>query len=99
MINRILIREGRVKKTPYVPKGKEYPYFTEALCINNIHQADLLGPRYIKGDGKFYSFNVMDAFNHRVYFESQRTKEDHPVASNLINKVLEVDGNPGFFTN
>ena len=64
-INRILKR-GLVKKTPYVPKGVEYPYFTEALTFNNIHQADLMGPRYIKGDGTFYSLNVMDIFSHRV---------------------------------
>jgi putative transposase len=52
-INRILKREGLVKKTLYTPKGVVYPYFTEALGFNNIHQADLLGPRYIKDDGGF----------------------------------------------
>ena len=66
-INRVLKREGLIKKTPYVPQGVEYPYFKEALDFNNIHQADLVGPRYIKGDGKFYSYNVMDLFSHRVY--------------------------------
>ena len=67
-----------------MPKGVEYPYFTEALDINNIHQADLVGPRYIKGDGKFYSFNVIDRFSHWVHLESQRTKEDRQVASSLL---------------
>ena len=61
-----------------------YPYFTEALEVNNIHQIDLVGPRYIKGDGRFYSFNVMDRFSHAVYLESQRTKADDAVASSLL---------------
>jgi len=80
-INRVLKREGLVKKPSYVPKGVAYPYFTEALEINNIHQVDLVGPRYIKGDGRFYSLNVVDLFSHQVYLEPQRTKADEPVAS------------------
>jgi hypothetical protein len=44
----------------------------------------LIGPRYIKADGRFYSFNVMDVFSHRVYIESQRTKEDRQVAGSLM---------------
>jgi len=53
--------------------------------MNNIHQADLVGPRYIKGDGKFYSFNLMDLYSHQVYIEAQRTKEDRQVASSLLS--------------
>ena len=44
----------------------------------------MIGPRYIKADGRFYSFNVMDVFSHRVYIESQRTKEDRQVAGSLM---------------
>jgi hypothetical protein len=36
-INRVLKREGLIKRTVYVPKGVEYPYLTEALDINNIN--------------------------------------------------------------
>jgi hypothetical protein len=61
-----------------------YPYFTEALDLNHIHQADLVGPRYLKGDGRFYSLNIMDLFSHQVYLESQRSKEDWQVASGLL---------------
>jgi len=95
-INRVLKREGLVKKkTNYITKGVEYPYFTEALDFNNIHQADLVGPRYIKGDGRFYSLNVMDLFSHRVYIESQRTKEDHQVAASLM-RCWKALGLPDF---
>lgn len=44
----------------------------------------MVGPRYIKGDGKFYALNVMDLFSHRVYLESQRTKGDKQVAASLM---------------
>jgi putative transposase len=50
----------------------------------------LVGPRYIKGDGRFYSFNVIDLFDRMAYIESQRTKQDMQVAGSLIRswKVL-----------
>jgi hypothetical protein len=78
-----------------VPKGVEYPYFTEALDFNNIHQADLVGPRYIKGDGRFYSLNVMDLFGHRVYIESKRTKQDGQIAASLL-RCWKVLGPPDY---
>ena len=65
------------------------------MDFNNIHQADLVGPRYIKGDGKFYSFNVIDLFSHRVYIESQRTKEDRQIVSSLM-RCWKVIGIPDF---
>jgi putative transposase len=78
-----------------VPKGTEYPYFTEALEVNNIHQVDLVGPRYIKGDGRFYSLHIMDLFRHEVYLESQRTKADDPVAAGLL-RCWKAMGIPDF---
>ena len=38
----------------------------------------------LKNDGKFYSFNLMDLFSHRVFIESQRTKADRQVAHSLL---------------
>jgi len=84
-----------LKKTSYVAKGVEYPYFTQPLDFNNIHQADLIGPRYIKADGRFYSFNVMDLFSHRAYIQSQRTKEDRQVAASLM-RCWKTIGIPDF---
>ena len=45
---------------------------------------DLVGPRYIKGDGRFYSMNVIDLYSHRVFIESNRTKEDDNIAHGLL---------------
>jgi putative transposase len=65
------------------------------LTFNNIHQADLFGPRYIKNDGRFYSFNVIDLYSHRVYVESQRTKDDRQVAASLM-RCWKTVGMPDF---
>lgn len=73
----------------------EYPYFTEALCENNLQQMDLLGPRYIKDDGRFYSLNTIDLYSHEVYLESQRTKEDSQVAKGLL-RCWKTMGLPDF---
>jgi putative transposase len=54
-----------------------------------------MGPRYIKGDGTFYSLNVMDIFSHRVYIESQRTKDDRQIASSLM-RCWKTVGMPDF---
>ena len=54
-----------------------------------------MGPRYIKGDGRFYSFNVIDVFSHQIHIESQRTKEDRQVASSLM-RCWKAMGIPDF---
>jgi hypothetical protein len=56
---------------------------------------DLVGPRYIKGDGKFYSLNVIDLYSHRVYVGSQRTKQDDQVAASLL-RCWKTMGLPDF---
>ncbi len=54
-----------------------------------------MGPRYIKGDGRFYSFNLMDVYSHQVYIEAQRTKGDKQVASSLLRSWKAI-GVPDF---
>jgi len=83
-IKRILKREGLQRtKAPYAPKGKAYPK-QDAVCANNVHQADLVGPRFIKGDGRFYSLNIMDIATHRICLNPSRRKDDESVAEGLI---------------
>lgn len=78
-----------------MPKGVDYPYFKEILKRNEVHQADFIGPRYIKGDGRFHSFNIIDLATHQVYIESQRSQEDSHVASNLM-RCWKAMGIPDF---
>jgi putative transposase len=97
-INRIIKRAGLLrKKIPYTPKGKVYPK-PEAICTNNIHQADLVEPRFIKGDGRFYSLNVMDVATHRIKINPSRRKDDESVAAGLIQTWKKL-GIPDFRKN
>jgi putative transposase len=73
----------------------EYPYFRKPLGINSIHQADLLGPRYIKNDGRFYSLHIMDLYSHRVFIHPQRRKDDEAVAMGLL-RCWKAMGLPDF---
>ena len=96
-IDRIIKRAGLVRKPksqPYAAKGKAYPKMP-ALGVNSIHQADLVGPRYIKGDGRFYSLNAMDIFTHRVCVHPCRRKRDEQVTQGLIRTWQEL-GIPDF---
>jgi len=65
------------------------------LGCNNIHQADLLGPRYIKNDGRFYSFHIIDLYSHRVFIQSLRHKDDATMAQSLI-RCWKTMGIPDF---
>jgi transposase len=53
-IDRILKRYNVVReKKRYTPKNKAYPD-VRSIFSDSIQQADLVGPRYIKNDGRFF---------------------------------------------
>jgi len=55
-INRILKRNHLVshREKRYQSKGKPYPSFPDRpFKINTLRQFDIIGPRYLKGDGCF----------------------------------------------
>ena len=60
-IDRILRRHELTHRRTgrYEAKGTAYPKLP-ALKPNQVHQADLVGPRYLKGPVRFYSLNVVD---------------------------------------
>lgn len=60
-INRILSRNGLTYRRTgnYQPKGIPYPKLPSSIS-NQTHQADLVGPCYLKGPVRFYSLNVVD---------------------------------------
>lgn len=85
-INRILERNGLIyKKRSYEPQRKSYPEIVNPSEINILHQVDLVGPCYIKGDGHFYSFNVIDIYSHSVKLNPIRSKRDEEIANSLIS--------------
>lgn len=95
-INRILARHGKVRKREkYEPKGKPYPNFPSE-APNDLQQGDLVGPRYIKGEGRFFSLNVMDVARHKVALSPLRTKEDKKVVAALLS-IWQRLGIPKYF--
>jgi len=60
-INRILSRNDLTHRRTgkYEAKGTAYPKLP-SLLPNQTHQADLVGPCYLRGPVRFYSLNVVD---------------------------------------
>jgi len=65
IINRIIKRNNLVHKRPkYTPKGVNCPALVSTHS-NYLHRLDVIGPRYLKNDGQFYSANIIDAYDRR----------------------------------
>lgn len=69
-IGRILSRHELTHRRTgrYEPKGTPYPALA-GKAPNHAHQADFVGPRYLKGPLRFYSLNAVDLATARVGFE------------------------------
>jgi len=68
-INRVIERNGLNKVAPQRRQSREYP---ELFIFT--HQMDLVGPRYIRGDGRFYSINIIDIDTHTCFSKPIRIK-------------------------
>jgi len=84
-INAILKRNNLIEHNEkrFNPKGKNYPSI-KFERQNELHEVDLLGPRYLKGGIRFYLLNVIDVFSHRVGIEILQSKYDEIIAEALI---------------
>jgi len=87
-INRVISKHGLNKQKSYHKASKEYP----ELFVDT-HQMDLVGPRYIKGDGKFYSVNLIDTTTHSCYVHGVRTKSADGIVE-AIATFWQVHGIP-----
>jgi transposase InsO family protein len=81
-INRILARHDLTHRRTgaYEPKGKAYPTLP-ALLPNQTQQADFVGPCYLKGSIRFYSYNVVDVATGRCAVQ--------PIASKAAQSVID----------
>ena len=71
------------QQSKYSPKGVNYP----SLAItrsNYLHQLDVVGSRYLKEDEKFYSINIIDAFNRRNSINPERRQNRIAVSKGLL---------------
>lgn len=81
-INRILARNDLTHRRTgrYEPKGVPYPGLPSGRP-NQTHQADLVGPRFLRGPIRFYSQNVIDVTTSRSGVEPLPGKD----SQNIIN--------------
>lgn len=83
-INKVIKRNHLTRKRPkYQPKGVDYPA-SKPTHSNYLHQFDNVGPRYLKEDGRFYSANIIDAFDRRCCINPIRRQLKTDIADSLI---------------
>jgi transposase InsO family protein len=79
-INRILARNDLTHRRTgrYEPKGTAYPALPSMLP-NQTHQADFVGPCYLKGPIRFYSLNIVDTATVRCGLHPSLSMASQPV--------------------
>ena len=87
---RILAKHGCIKKDKKLKSSKSrepYPAF-RAEQMGDLHQTDLVGPRYLrgpKGVTRFYSFHTVDVAGHAVATTQFRDKQALSLCSHLVS--------------
>ena len=105
-INRILTKNELTHQRTgkYEAKGTLYPVLPSTLP-NQTHQADLVGPCYLKGPVRFYSLNVVDTATVRCGLHPALSKSGQMVIDGLwgawqrmgIPDRLQIDNAMSFF--
>jgi len=105
-INRILARgELTHRRTgKYEAKGTAYPVLPSMLP-NQTHQADLVGPCYLKGPVRFYSLNIVDTTTVRCGLHPSLSKSGQMILDGFwgawkrlgIPERIQVDNAMSFF--
>lgn len=86
-MNRILKRNNLIRKREKnVSKGVDYPS-PKVTRSNNLHQLDVIGLRYLKGDGRFYSINIIYAYDRRGSVNPNRRKNRIAILSGLLSSL------------
>ena len=95
-INRVIQRNQLTRKRPrYQSKGVKYPIFPVVTASNILHQMDNVGPRYLKNDGRFYTINVMDAYDRRTRINPRRRQNKDAVVGGMLHSWKTL-GIPAF---
>lgn len=105
-INRILSRNALTHRRTgkYEAKGTPYPKLP-SLLPNQTHQADLVGPCYLKGPVRFYGLNVVDTATVRCGLHSSLAKAGQDVLDGFwaiwkrlgIPDNIQIDNAMSFF--
>ncbi len=78
------------RRTPYIPKGKKYPY-EYALC----QQMDLVGPRYLSSKARYYFHSIICCDTHYAHVSALTNQRSENVCNSLIN-FWKTAGIPDF---
>jgi putative transposase len=105
-INRILNRNELTHRRTgkYKAKGTAYPILP-SLLPNQTHQADLVGPCYLKGPVRFYSLNIVDTATVRCGLHPSISKSGQTILDGFwgawkrmgIPERIQVDNAMSFF--
>jgi len=105
-INRILSRNELTHRRTgkYEAKGTAYPVLP-SLLPNQTHQADLVGPCYLKGPVRFYSLNIVDTATVRCGLHPSHSKSGQAILEGFwcawkrmgIPERVQVDNAMSFF--
>jgi putative transposase len=105
-INRILSRNDLTHRRTgkYEAKGTAYPKLP-SLLPNQTHQADLVGPCYLKGPVRFYSLNVVDTATVRCGLYPSMSKSGQSILDGFwaiwmrlgIPDHIQIDNTMSFF--
>jgi len=91
-IEHILKRAGvttRRRDRARRPKGVPYPEL-RAERVGEVHEADLVGPRYLDGGIRFYALNAVDLAPRRVASEIVSNRSDEAVSAGLLALWLRL---------
>lgn len=105
-ISRILNRNELTHRRTgrYEAKGTPYPKLP-SLWPNQTHQADLVGPCYLKGPLRFYGLNIIDLSTARCGLYPSESKAGQNILDGFweiwkrmgIPKLIQVDNAMSFF--
>lgn len=88
-ISRILSKHGKTgtAKPKRNSSNQPYPYF-KAKKMGDLHQTDLVGPRYLRGPRgvtRFYSFHTVDVAGHTVFASQFNNKQTISLCEHLVD--------------
>lgn len=105
-INRILARNELTHRRTgkYKARGTTYPVLPSTMP-NQTHQADLVGPCYLKGPVRFYSLNIVDTATVRCGLYPSLSKSGRAIINGFwdawkrmgIPERIQVDNAMSFF--
>lgn len=90
-VHNVLVRHGLIAPVPPPQSAREvidrhYPAF-EITQPGQLHQLDLVGPRYLSGSSqKYYFYNLRDVCSRRIAIE---VGKDHQ-ALTIVNAVIQI---------